>query len=489
MEETDDVTPSETPSEPANVASHDAPVPDAFAAFMATGWKSPSDEVPARAEVASFTEIRRDKLAQSFRGDVLIVPTGNFKVRANDTDYVFRPGTDFFWLTACHEPDAVLIIDCTHDAPNSTMYVAERSDRSSSAFYRDRRYGELWVGPRMGVREFESFLGIACRPLDELQDELDKVSPSLARVLVGFDDDVDLRFPETEASAVRNGELATMISELRLIKDSWEIEQLRDACAATAIGFEECVREFDAASSFERGERWLEGTFWRRSRVDGNDVGYGSIVACGHHATTLHWMSNDGAVRPGDLALMDMGIEGRSLYTADVTRTLPINGTFSPLQRQVYDAVHTAYKAALQQVKPGSAFLDPHRTAMKVLAEYLVEWGVLSGAVDEILENGFQRRYTLHGVSHMLGIDVHDCANARNEIYYDGTLQPGMVLTVEPGLYFQHDDDTVPMELRGIGVRIEDDVLVTETGHEVLSHHLPTDADEVEDWMRHVKGK
>lgn len=489
-EETEYVATSETTADTPNTAPHDPPVPDAFAAFMASGWANPSTELPSIDDVAEFAAKRRQDLANLFNGDVLIIPTGNYKVRANDTDYAFRPGTDFFWLTGCHEPDAVLVLDCTHEAPNASMFVAERSDRSTSAFYRDRRYGELWVGPRHGVKEFEHSLRLPCRALSELPDALSNIPAERARVLRGFDDTVDVRFPEDETSAVRNRELAAALSELRLIKDSYEIARLREAMAATAVGFEECIREFPKASEFESGERWLEGTFWRRSRVDGNDVGYGSIVACGHNATTLHWVRNNGAVVPGELALLDMGVESRSLYTADITRTLPISGQFSDIQRKVYDAVYEAQRIALDAVKPGAAFLDPHRAAMEVLARKLVEWGIMPGTAEDSIDNtGYHRRYTLHGVSHMLGIDVHDCANARSEMYYDGDLREGMVLTVEPGLYFQHDDDTVPFEYRGIGVRIEDDVLVTSTGYEVLSHHLPTQADEVESWMAHCRGK
>jgi Xaa-Pro aminopeptidase len=488
-EETEDVTASETPDNP-NTAPHDPPTPDAFMAFMAEGWASPSSDLPPLQEVAKHTAVRREKLANLFPGDVLVVPTGNYKVRANDTDYVFRPGSDFFWLTGCHEPDAVLVLDCTHPLPSATLFVAGRSDRSSSAFYRDRRYGELWVGPRDGVAEFESSLGIPCRPLTELPNSLDQIPLELARILRGFDESVDVRFAEDERAALRNGELGSALSELRLVKDSYEIDRLREAMLSTAIGFEECVRELPRATEMDAGERWLEGTFWRRSRVDGNDVGYTSIVACGHHATTLHWVRNNGDVKPGDLALLDMGVESRSLYTADITRTLPVSGTFSRMQRKVYEAVYEAQLAALEAVKPGAAFLAPHRAAMEVLARKLQEWGILRCSAEEsIAETGYHRRYTLHGVSHMLGIDVHDCANARSEMYYDGELRSGMVLTVEPGLYFQIDDQTVPAEYRGIGVRIEDDVLVTADGYDVLSHHLPTQADEIEAWMRQINGK
>ena len=221
----------------------------------------------------------------------------------------------------------------------------------------------------------------------------------------------------------------------------------------------------------DRGERWIEGTFWRRARLEGNDVGYGSIVAAGPHATTLHWVRNDGRVQPGDLALLDMGVEVDSFYTADVTRTLPIDGRFRDVQRQVYDVVLAAQQAGIDATKPGADFLDPHRAAMAVIAEALEDWGILGVSAAESLQDdvGLHRRYTLHSTSHMLGLDVHDCANARGETYQRGPLAEGMVLTVEPGLYFQADDETVPPEFRGIGVRIEDDVLVTASGCRVLS--------------------
>ena len=236
-------------------------------------------------------------------------------------------------------------------------------------------------------------------------------------------------------------------------------------------------------------ERWIEGVFGLRARVDGNDVGYGSICAAGSHACILHWTDNDGPVADGDLVLLDMGVEGHELYTADVARTLPVNGTFTPRQREVYELVYLAQEAALAQCKPGAAFLDPHKAAMRVLAEGLQRLGILDDAEAALAEDDKRyARYTLHGVSHMLGLDVHDCAHARAEHYRDGPLQPGYVLTVEPGLYFQPDDLTVPADLRGIGVRIEDDVLITEDGYVNLSAALPREPGEVEAWMAGLLG-
>jgi Xaa-Pro aminopeptidase len=233
-----------------------------------------------------------------------------------------------------------------------------------------------------------------------------------------------------------------------------------------------------------RGERVVEGIFNLRARVEGNDIGYDTIAASGSHATTLHWIRNSGSVHSGDMLLLDAGVESHELYTADVTRTMPVNGKYSAAQRRIYDLVYEAQSAGIAAVKPGANFMDPHDAAMKVLAQGLYELGILKEAPEVALRKDRQlhRRYTLHGTSHMLGIDVHDCANARNEFYW-GTLEEGYVLTVEPGLYFQANDLTVPEEYRGIGVRIEDDVLVTATGSRNLSAALPRSADEVEAWM------
>jgi Xaa-Pro aminopeptidase len=232
-------------------------------------------------------------------------------------------------------------------------------------------------------------------------------------------------------------------------------------------------------------ERLIEGVFGLRARHDGNDVGYGSIVGAGAHATVLHWVHNDGRTRPGDLLLMDMGVEGHHLYTADVTRVVPVSGEFTPLQRQIYDLVYASQQAGMDATRPGVRFEDVHLACMRVLAEGLSGLGLLPVSVDEAMdkESTVYRRWTLHGFGHMLGIDVHDCAAARKEAYQEGTLGDGYVLTVEPGLYFQPDDDLVPAELRGIGVRIEDDVLVTAGGAVNLSAGLPRRADDVESWL------
>jgi Xaa-Pro aminopeptidase len=232
----------------------------------------------------------------------------------------------------------------------------------------------------------------------------------------------------------------------------------------------------------------LQGTFDRYARTVGNGPGYGSIVGSGKHAPTLHWVRCDGPVRPSDLVLLDMGVEANSLYTADVTRTLPASGTFGDAQRRVHDLVERAHRAGLAAVAPGRRFSDFHHACMEVLAQGLSDWGLLPVSVDEALSPSGQqhRRYVVCGVGHHLGLDVHDCARIPWQAYQSGPLAPGTVLTVEPGLYFHAHDLTVPPELRGIGVRIEDDLLVTPSGAEILSGALPITASGLETWLREL---
>jgi Xaa-Pro aminopeptidase len=291
---------------------------------------------------------------------------------------------------------------------------------------------------------------------------------------------------QTRSDQAVDARLAQELSEARLVKDHWEIGQMRRAIAATHRGFEDIVAALPQAIGHERGERIIEGVFHRRARVEGNDTGYGTIAASGPHACILHWVDNDGPVKPGDLLLVDAGVELDTLYTADITRTIPVSGAFTAIQRQVYDAVLDAADQALAAVKPGIRFRDVHDAAMQVIARYVSDWGFLPVSLEQTLakEGQHHRRYMIHGTSHHLGLDVHDCGQARREMYMDKELEPGMVFTIEPGLYFQPDDTTVPPEWRGIGVRIEDNILVTQDGAENLSREIPRTAEALEKWVR-----
>ncbi len=408
-----------------------------------------------------------------------MVPSGTYKQRSNDTDYRFRPQTAHTHLSGNQTSDAVLVLE----DGEATLFARPRSSRDSDEFFRDRVYGELWAGRRPSLHEMSDSLGLTCRHIDELPSALGAAGKT--RVLRGVDAEVDALVP---LDAGRDRELATLLGELRLLKDDWEVGQLQEACDATTLGFTDAVAEWDRV--LEHGERWVEGTFFRRARAMGNDIGYDSIVGGGSHATTLHWIDNTGPVTPGTMLLLDMGVEATSLYTADVTRTLPVDGTYTPLQRELYTLVLTAQQAGIDAVRPGAAYLDPHHAAMRVLAHGLEDLDLLPVSAEEALapDSLVYKRWTLHSTSHMLGLDVHDCAGARPEAYTAGTLAEGMVLTVEPGLYFQEDDLLVPAEMRGIGIRIEDDILVTADGHRNLSDALPREPDAVEEWMAALRG-
>jgi len=442
-----------------NKARATRPSSDEFKAFIASRWAAHEDVEVTRIAAAPYAAERRDRLSARFPGERIVVPAGDLKVRSNDTDYRFRPSSDFTYLTGLgidHEPGAVLVMEPRDGGHDATLYLIPPAVAGDEGFYADARSGEFWIGRRPGLAEFEAMTGIATRTLDEL--------------------------PDVRLHAHPHKKVREALSEMRFVKDAYEVQQLRDAVDATIAGFERVVGELPRAVAHKRGERVIEATFDGHAREEGNAVGYETIAAAGAHATTLHWIRNTGQVHEGDLLLLDAGVEVESLYTADITRTLPIDGAFTPTQRRVYDVVLEAADAAFAAARPGVRFIDVHLAAMAVIEKRLNEWGIVPAAEDP--ESKLYRRWMVHSTSHHLGLDVHDCAEAKRELYLESELEPGMVFTIEPGLYFQEGDLVAPEELRGIGIRIEDDVLVTEDGVENLSAALPREAEAVEEWMR-----
>ena len=502
--------------------SRKRPTTDEFRAFVATGWAPRSTAVTPRAEAADWAARRREAVSAAFPGDRLVVPAGGLKVRSNDTDYVFRPHSAFAHLTGLgsdREPDAVLVLEprrgeqggqgeqgdaaAGHEA---ILYFRPLADRDTDEFFGDSRYGEFWVGARPTLTDVESELGITARHIDEFGDAAGKdVDAVRVRVVRDADPDVaalvdrarraadastDSQEADTASERAREAddELAARLSLLRMVKDEWEVEQMRAAIEGTHRGFEAVIADLPEAVRRGRGERWVEGVFGLHARHHGNGVGYDSICASGDHANTLHWIKNTGDIRDGDLLLLDAGVEVDSLFTADITRTLPVSGTFTDAQRRIYDAVYAAQEAGIAACRPGNKFSDVHAAAIRVIAEHLHAWGLLPEGIDveatlDADHGQYHRRWMVHGTSHHLGIDVHDCALATREQYNDAVLEPGMILTVEPGLYFKADDELVPAELRGNGVRIEDDVLITAEGCENLSAAMPRTSTDVEAWI------
>jgi Xaa-Pro aminopeptidase len=459
---------TETPVE-ATTTNRKQPFPRGFLDTISTGWAERPESIPAPRAQAPFAAVRRAAVSAAFPGKRLVIPAGSLKQRSNDTDYPYRAHSAFAHLTGWAsdaEPDSILVFDPTDSGHDVTLYFRERADRTTTEFYADATVGEFWIGPR------PSLAGVAA-DLDVATEHLAEFTSADGELVL--DEDADL---------------TRFVSELRLVKDEYEIAEMRRAVDITAQGFEDVIRSLPDAIAHARGERVVEGVFHRRAREDGNGEGYDTIAASGPHACYLHWTRNDGTVVPGDLILVDAGVEADSLYTADITRTLPVSGTFSEVQRRVYETVREAADAAFAAARIGVRFREVHEAAMRVIAARVAEWGLLPVTAQEALDadaGGQHRRYMVHGTSHHLGIDVHDCAQARREMYYDGILAPGMVFTIEPGLYFQIDDLTVPAEYRGIGVRIEDDILMTQDGPVNLSADIPRTADEVEAWIARVQ--
>ncbi len=444
------------------------PNSEEFMQFIGSNWADRDQTLPAKAEVAAYASARRKAVADAFAGKLVVIEAGGLKTRSNDTDYRFRAHAAFAHLTgwgSATVPDSVLVLDTADD--KQILFFRETAGKGTDEFFANPAIGEFWVGARPTLGQVSALLDIETRSLTELDDFIK------GRDTIKLDD----------------AALAEFVSELRLVKDAYEVGEMRKAVAASIKGFEEVARNLRKATKHERGERIVEGAFFTQARAEGNDLGYETIAASGAHACTLHWIINDGPVRDGDLLLLDAGVEVDSLYTADVTRTIPVNGQFTPVQRKIYEAVREAADAAFAVAKPGIKFREIHAAAMKVIAAKTAEWGLLPISAEESLQvdKQFHRRWMVHGTSHHLGIDVHDCAQARRDMYLDGELKPGMVFTIEPGLYFQPDDELVPLEFRGIGVRIEDDVLVTATGVENLSAGLPRKSEDVEAWLANLR--
>ena len=468
------------------------PDSEVFKAFMSDNWAESRVAARPISDLAAQAARRRVKLADALPDTTMIIPAGAMKQRSNDTDYPYRPHTAFSYLTgwgADTTPDSLLLIQ---PGQSPVLYARGPAGRDSDEFYANPALGEFWTGPRPHLEDIASQLGL--RVVDFTQFDLATLEGSAPLAIIREADPaltarVDALRLVTEATQA-DDLLAQVVSEMRLVKDEAEIAQMRLAIEATARGFTDILRSLPDATDHPRGERVVEGVFHQRARVEGNDVGYGTIAASGAHACILHWVRNDGTVRRGDLLLVDAGVELDSLYTADITRTIPVGGRFTPIQRQVYEAVLSAADRAFAIVKPGITFRSIHDEAMVAISEALEGWGFLPVSAEKSREPeaGYHRRYMIHGTSHHLGLDVHDCAQARKEMYLDGIVQPGMVFTIEPGLYFQPDDLTVPAEWRGIGVRIEDNILVTPDGAVNLSAFIPRTVDDVEAWWAREVG-
>ena len=461
---------------------------------------------------------RRAEFMKSIGDDIAIIPAAVETVRNNDVDHLFDQASNFFFLTGFPEPDAVAVFDPAHDEPY-TLFVRPHDPEM-----------EAWNGKRAGVDGARADFGAdAAYPIDELAGVLRArfighdtlwftLGGRIDRQVLGTLNEARgyrERIGATVPSSIEDAEL--LLAEMRLIKTEAEIAALREACRISALGHAEAIR-FAAPGLNEHDVQTAMEFTWRA--LGATREGYTSIVASGDNACILHYTENDQTLENGDLLLVDAAAQVDHM-TSDITRTFPVNGSFTTSQRAVYDLVLAAQEAVIAACKPGLPYTDMHDIAVQTLTEGMVELGLLPGPVEDAVEFGWYREFYFHGTGHWLGMDVHD-AGAYRIVGSGRPLQPGMAFTIEPGIYVARDQATVelssvpydgpsaielsyregaaeakrlteerkekaesishpvPEEFLGMGVRIEDDVLVTEDGIENLSRGVPVDPDEIE---------
>jgi Xaa-Pro aminopeptidase len=421
---------------------------------------------------------RREAVAKALGDAVAVIPAAPHATRNADTEYEYRQHSDFYYLTGLNEPEAVLVIAPHKSGERDVLFLRPRD-----------REAEIWTGKRVGVEGAVDDLGFdAAYPIGELAAKLpDYLNGALAlHYALGVDEPLDriiLAAVKEARYRVRRGgkaplsyvEPGTIVHELRLHKTPEELAIMRRAAAATRAGHEAGMR----ATRPGLWEYELEAIIEYNYRLAGaQDVAYPSIVAGGVNATILHYNTNRDRLHEGQLVLVDSGAE-LDVYASDVTRTWPVNGRFSAEQRALYDIVLAAQKAGIEQVRPGRSYNAYHEAAVRVLTEGLVDVGLLSGSIDELIETEKHRDFYPHRTGHWIGLDVHDVGRYKDDADEYRPLAPGMVLTVEPGLYVQPDLD-VPERWKGIGIRIEDDVLCTSGDPEVITASIPKEAAELE---------
>jgi Xaa-Pro aminopeptidase len=425
---------------------------------------------------------RRRQLAEAIGAAIAVVPTAPERVRNRDSHYPYRFDSHFYYLTGFTEPEAVLVLT----PEKALLFCRERNPER-----------EIWEGFRYGPQAARERFGFdEAYPIGALDREMERLlenQPALYYPM-GADAEWDaraIRWLNAVRARVRAGiaapdrvhDVRTVIDDMRLVKDAHELGIMRRAARIAAAAHRRAMQRARPG----RNEYEIEAELLYEFRRNGAQTpAYTPIVAGGANACVLHYVFNDAPLREGDLLLVDAGCELDG-YASDLTRTYPVNGRFSAAQREVYEVVLAAQRAALDKVRPGNAWNEPHDAAVKVLAQGMVDLKLLSGGLNEVLEKETYKRFYMHRTGHWLGLDVHDAGDYKRSGNWR-TLAPGMTLTVEPGLYIRAEED-IPQRLRNTGVRIEDDVLVAEAGCEVLTAEAPKAIADIEALMRDARGR
>lgn len=453
---------------------------------------SETQAIEATAPGAAVRAARRQAVIEAMRaagGGVAILPTAPERMRNRDSDYPYRWDSYFHYLTGFPEPEAVLVIVADAQRAESILFCREKNEERET-------WDGFRHGPQAAAQRFGFDRGL---PIGSLDEEVPKLLANRTALFhaLGADETLDARvrlwLGDVRAQAragvgspTRAIDLLSILDEMRLRKDESELETMRRAARISAAAHRRAM----LATTPGRFEYEIEAELLYEFRRQGSQApAYGSIVATGRNACVLHYRANDDRLRDGELLLIDAGCELDG-YASDITRTFPVNGRFTGAQRTLYDIVLAAQHAAIEATRPGARFDDPHNAAVAVLAQGMIDAGLLSGSRDGVIESGAYRRFYMHRTSHWLGMDVHDCGDYREpgELDADGNrpwriLRPGMVLTIEPGIYVRAADD-VPPAMHDIGIRIEDDAVVDAQGCEIITSDVPTDPDEIEALMR-----
>jgi Xaa-Pro aminopeptidase len=432
----------------------------------------------AEGNADSFRARRKRVMEAIAPGATAILPSAPVAIRSGDVEFIYRQDSDFYYLTGFTEPESVALLSPGHPDGEYVLFVRPRDKER-----------ETWTGRRAGVEgAIVDYGADKAYVIDDLEKILPRYLEKSERVHypLGLNEKMDervlklVRWAQSMRPRIGVGPSSIIdprdiIHEARIRKEPAELDAMRCAMKISAEAHRRAMMKARGGMKEWQIEAEVDYTFRSKGAAGPS---YPSIIASGPNAATLHYISNDREMRTGELLLIDAGAE-YDFYAADITRTSPIGARFTQLQRNLYEVVLGAQLKAIEAIKPGVHFDEPHDIALRVLIDGMRDLGILHGSAAEILEQGAYRRYYMHRTSHWLGMDVHDVGLYR----VDGAsrvLEPGMVLTVEPGLYIAADDDEVPESFRGIGIRIEDDVLVTETGHEVMTAATPKSVADIE---------
>lgn len=422
---------------------------------------------------------RRIKLLEKMNEGVAIIPSNELHTRSNDTEHPFRQNSNFYYFTGFLETNSVLVLVKKAEKTEQILFLEDKVPEM-----------ELWTGKRLGPDAALSLMNIdkshSINDFEKIMPEIITGSKSL--YINGFELNKTTKavFNITNRlwkSRKKSSHLPTQVyhldyltEEMRLIKEPYEIEMMKEAVKKTVVGHKVAM----AKTKPGLNERDIHAVMDYTFKMDmGEGPAYGMIVAGGNNANVLHYIENNAPLNDGELILIDAGAEHK-LYASDVTRTFPINGKFSDIQAKVYNEVLKSQELVINSAKPGMTLSELHKIASLSLTESLIELGVLSGDPNELYENGDHKKYYPHGTGHWLGLDVHDQCPYLDDQCNDIKLKENMVFTVEPGLYFPSEDESLPKELRGIGIRIEDDILITKNGNENLTAEIPKTIQEIE---------